>query len=96
VTQLRWVDEDGREYYLDLGYGTFMINMEFDGYGKLATPEDLRAEKRREMALRRGGWDVHRFEWRELFAPERLVRRVTGLFPPEAVCAARHRRDLWL
>lgn len=96
VTQLRWVDEDGREYYLDLGYGTFMINLEFDGYGKLATPEDLRAEKRREMALRRGGWDVHRFEWRELFAPERLVHRVTGLFPPEAVRAARRRRDLWL
>lgn len=96
VIQLRWVDEDGREYYLDLGYETFMTDLEFDGRGKLVTPEDLRAEKRREMALRRGGWDVHRFEWRELFAPERLVRRVTGLFPPEAVRAARRRRDLWL
>ena len=96
VTQLRWVDVEGHEYYLDLGFETFLVDLEFDGYGKLATPEDLRAEKRREMALRRAGWDVGRTEWKELFSPERLVRRVTELFPPGALRTARRRRDLWL
>lgn len=81
VTQLRWVDVEGHEYYLDLGFETFLVDLEFDGYGKLATPEDLRAEKRREMALRRAGWDVGRTEWKELFSPERLVRRATELIP---------------
>ena len=96
VTQLRWVDAEGHEYYLDLGFETFLVDLEFDGYGKLATPEDLRAEKRREMALRRAGWDVGRTEWKELFSPERLVRRATELFPPGALRTARRRRDLWL
>lgn len=96
VTQLRWVDADGHEYYLDLGFEAFLLDLEFDGYGKLVTPEDLRAEKRREMVLRRAGWDVGRVEWRELFTPEHLVRRVTGLFPAGAVRMARRRRGLWL
>ena len=74
----------------------FVFDWEFDGLGKTATPEDLRAEKRRELALRRIGWDVQRFEWRELFAPERLGRRMRGLVPVGAAAAARPRRDLWL
>ena len=96
VTQLRWVDEDSHVYYLDLGFAEAMIDLEFDGYGKLVTAEDVRAEKAREMALRRDGWTVGRTEWKELFDPERLVRRVTGLFSPEVVRRARRRGDLWL
>ena len=95
VTQ-RPVAVDGRTYFLDLGLEEFVFDWEFDGLGKTATPEDLRAEKRRELALRRIGWDVQRFEWRELFAPERLVRRMLGLVPVGAAAAARPRRDLWL
>ena len=96
VTQLRWVDEDGHVYYLDLGFVEEAVDLEFDGYGKLVTVEDLRAEKAREMALRRGGWTVGRTEWRELFAPERLVRRIADFFPPAVVGRVRRRRDLWL
>ena len=92
----RPVAVDGRTYFLDLGLEEFVFDWEFDGLGKTATPEDLRAEKRRELALRRIGWDVQRFEWRELFAPERLVRRMLGLVPVGAAAAARPRRDLWL
>jgi len=95
VTQ-RPVAVDGRTYFLDLSLEEFVFDWEFDGLGKTATPEDLRAEKRRELALRRIGWDVQRFEWRELFAPERLVRRMLGLVPVGAAAAARPRRDLWL
>ena len=96
VTQLRWVDEDGHVYYLDLGFVEEAVDLEFDGYGKLVTVEDLRAEKAREMALRRGGWTVGRTEWRELFTPERLVRRIADFFPPAVVGRVRRRRDLWL
>ena len=96
VTQLRWVDEDGHVYYLDLGFVEEAVDLEFDGYGKLVTVEDLRAEKAREMALQRGGWTVGRTEWRELFAPERLVRRIADFFPPAVVGRVRRRRDLWL
>ena len=95
VTQ-RPVAVDGRTYFLDLSLEEFVFDWEFDGLGKTATPEDLRAEKRRELALRRIGWDVQRFEWRELFAPERLARRMLGLVPVGAAAAARPRRDLWL
>lgn len=95
VTQ-RPVAVDGRTYFLDLSLEEFVFDWEFDGLGKTATPEDLRAEKRRELALRRIGWDVQRFEWRELFAPERLVRCMLGLVPVGAAAAARPRRDLWL
>ncbi|MDU0349243.1 hypothetical protein [Actinomyces sp. MRS3W] len=96
VTQRRWIGDDGREYFLDLACEPAMIDLEFDGYGKLATAADVRAEKQREMVLRRGGWTVYRFEWRELRDPERLVRRLESLFPPEAVRGVRRRRDLWL
>ena len=83
-------------YYLDLGFVEEAVDLEFDGYGKLVTAEDLRAEKAREMALRRGGWTVGRTEWKELFAPERLVRRIADFFPPKVAGRARRRRDLWL
>ena len=83
-------------YYLDLGFVEEAVDLEFDGYGKLVTVEDLRAEKAREMALRRGGWTVGRTEWKELFAPERLVRRIADFFPPAVVGRVRRRRDLWL
>ncbi|SDM32342.1 hypothetical protein [Actinomyces ruminicola] len=96
VTQRRWIGDDEREYFLDLAVESAMIDLEFDSYGKLATAADVRAEKRREMVLRRGGWTVHRFEWRELLDPERLVRRVESLFPPATLREASRRRDLWL
>ncbi|MDO4900724.1 hypothetical protein [Actinomyces sp.] len=96
VTQRRWIGDDAREYFLDLAVNSAMVDLEFDGYGKLATAADVRAEKQREMVLRRGGWTVHRFEWRELADPERLVRRVEGLFPAEVMRGVRRRRDLWL
>ncbi|WP_103063109.1 hypothetical protein [Actinomyces qiguomingii] len=96
VTQRRWIGDDTREYFLDVAVDSAMVDLEFDGYGKLATSADVHAEKQREMVLRRGGWTVHRFEWRELADPEGLVRRVESLFPPEVTRGVRRRRDLWL
>jgi len=50
---------------------------EADGWGKYASPLDLRDEKRREDALRRAGYDVVRWTSDELWrSPETVVRRL--------------------
>lgn len=48
VTQYRYEDrEEGRRYYIDLAWPQLRIAIEFDGFMKYVSPEDLRAEKRR-------------------------------------------------
>lgn len=57
--------------------GTRVI-VEFDGMGKYASHEDLVAEKRREMRLRRAGYVVVRLTWADLGHPERVRILIQG------------------
>lgn len=73
ATQYRYEDrEEGRRYYIDLAWPQLRIAIEFDGFMKYVSPEDLRAEKRRELRLRRGGWTVFRLIWKDLRQPDLL------------------------
>ena len=91
VTQYRYEDrEEGRRYYIDLAWPQLRIAIEFDGFMKYVSPEDLRAEKRRELRLRRGGWTVFRLVWKDLRQPDLLISHLLGLFPPDS--AARDQR----
>lgn len=51
--------------------GTRVV-IEVDGLGKYATAEDLAAEKRRELGLRRAGYVVVRLVWADLSHPGRV------------------------
>ncbi|ANS78966.1 hypothetical protein SGUI_1570 [Serinicoccus hydrothermalis] len=51
--------------------GTRVV-IEIDGMGKYATAEDLAAEKRRELGLRRAGYVVVRLVWSDLRHPGRV------------------------
>lgn len=62
-----------RTVYADLKLGRWPVLIEFDGMGKYDVPGALRAEKRREDALRALGYEVVRLTWDELANP-RLVR----------------------
>lgn len=62
-----------RTVYADLKLGRWPVLVEFDGMGKYDAPGSLRAEKRREDALRALGYEVVRLTWDELANP-RLVR----------------------
>lgn len=55
--------------------GTRVV-LEFDGMVKYTHPEALRAEKRREMRLRRLGYIVVRFTWSDLSDPARVVQAI--------------------
>lgn len=67
------VDLGDRTVYADLKLGRWPVLVEFDGMGKYDAPGALRAEKRREDALRALGYEVVRLTWDELANP-RLVR----------------------
>ncbi|SDN17567.1 hypothetical protein SAMN05216355_10159 [Actinomyces ruminicola] len=96
--QERWADDgEMTEYFLDLAWPEYRLALEFDGYGKYRSAEDLRNEKHREMRLRNtGGWRVHRVEWGDLRDREALGRRLVDLFPPCVARLTRRRKDLWL
>lgn len=97
VPQLCWQSrEDSSTFFLDLGWEARKLGLEFDGYVKYGGSEDLRAEKSREMRLRRDGWRIERFEWSEIKKPHELAARLTSLFPADVVRNARPVRDLWL
>lgn len=53
-------------FRLDLAIEGTRVGIEFDGMTKYTDAGVLRAEKRREEALRAAGWVVIRFTWREL------------------------------
>lgn len=74
---------EGAAYRLDFVWDGPKVVGEADGWGKLQSVEDLRAEKIREDALRRAGFTVVRWTsddvWR---APNRLVSRLRPLLTP--------------
>ncbi|MFK5688543.1 hypothetical protein ACI3EY_02660 [Ornithinimicrobium sp. LYQ92] len=62
--------------------GTRVI-AEFDGMSKYASPEDLVAEKRRELRLRRAGYTVVRLVWADLDHPGRIRAMVEAALASE-------------
>jgi hypothetical protein len=78
-----WVrDRSGRDHRVDFLWPDRGVVGEADGWDKYAAMEDLRAEKRREDALRDAGFVVVRWTSDELWRTPRLVverlRRVLG------------------
>ncbi len=88
--------EDSTTFFIDLGWEEYRLGLEFDGYSKYSKAKDVRAEKSREMRLRRDGWRIERFEWSDLKDPHALAARLRSLFPAQIVRHARPVRDLWL
>lgn len=90
VPQLRV--HDGRGHFVgrsDFGWEEEQTLGEFDGkkkYGRLLlkpgqTPEDaLFEENKRQDRLRDLGWQIVRWLWADLFAPEDLIRRLHRAF----------------
>lgn len=86
----------GTHAYLDLAWPDAMLGVEFDGYAKYTSRADLRAEKAREMVLRRHGWRVLRVEWRELRDPDAVLRRLRAALGGEGrLRRSPSVRDLW-
>jgi len=87
--QLEVRDAAGLIGFADFGWEDGMTLGEFDGRWKYAVPPGtdaavatraLWAEKRREDRLRAAGYSVVRWAWEDLFAPDRLVARVSAAF----------------
>lgn len=64
---------DGRTYRADFSWEAHGVLGEADGLGKYADVQDLRAEKRRQIALEQAGWRVVRWGWDEAVWQPRLL-----------------------
>lgn len=71
-----WIEVEGAHYRVDLRLEGDQVILEFDGLEKYGSGDDVVAEKLREDALRRAGYEVERVTWRELGDPARVLRRV--------------------
>ncbi len=74
-----WVNAEDEEWRPDFAWRDQRILAEFDGLKKYGETEAARIEnflkeKRREDALRRAGYDIVRWEYRDLIDPRRLER----------------------
>jgi very-short-patch-repair endonuclease len=74
---------DGRSYRADFLWREHRVIGEADGMLKYTSIEDVRAEKRREDALRQAGYVLVRWTAEELRrTPDRVIARVlTALHP---------------
>ena len=57
---------EGRHVRADFRVDGTNVLIEVDGMGKYADPDALRAEKRREQALRHAGYEIVRLTWEDL------------------------------
>lgn len=77
------VGADGREYRADFVWDDHRVIGEADGMGKYESIEDLRLEKRRQVALEQAGWRVIRWTWQQALWQPRdmigLVRSALGM-----------------
>lgn len=77
------VDDTGRGWRVDFLWPDQRVVGEADGWGKYASIADLRAEKRREDALRRAGWTVVRWTSDELWgSPDVVLQRLRAALRP--------------
>lgn len=72
------------EHRLDFGWEDASVAIEFDGDTKYfdyePAPKVLLAERKREKALMEQGWVFVRLEWKDLFQPREMERRVHEAF----------------
>lgn len=84
------VEDREHHWFIDLAWPVSRLAVEFDGYSKYGTAEDLRAEKRRELRLQALGWTVLRFDWAGIGRADELTMRVRAhLAPGEAPAPVR-------
>jgi very-short-patch-repair endonuclease len=79
-----WVQgADGRPYRADFFWRKQRVIGEADGLVKYATIDDVRAEKRREDALRQAGYALVRWTSQELRrTPDRVMARLRHALHP--------------
>ncbi|MCE0485610.1 DUF559 domain-containing protein [Ornithinimicrobium sediminis] len=80
-----WISgEGGFSARVDFLFRAERVVVEFDGLLKYGTVRDVTAEKLREDALRRLGYEVVRLTWADLAHPERVHARVLAAFARSA------------
>jgi hypothetical protein len=80
-----WIwGEGGFSARVDFLFRAERVVVEFDGLLKYGTVHDVTAEKLREDALRRLGYEVVRLTWADLEHPERVHARVLAAFARSA------------
>jgi hypothetical protein len=80
-----WIwGEGGFSARVDFLFRAERVVVEFDGLLKYGTVHDVTAEKLREDALRRLGYEVVRLTWADLAHPERVHARVLAAFARSA------------
>lgn len=78
VPQVEIYDAEGLVGRVDFLLEGTKVVVEFDGMMKYGSPEDLVAEKRRELRLQRAGYVVVRLVWADLKHPERVRALLRG------------------
>ena len=77
--------EDQQRFWVDFYWRRHQTIAEVDGLGKLSTPNDIRKQFDRDRLLRRAGYGVVHFTWREILAaPEAVVRNIRDTFAAAA------------
>ena len=70
---------DGRTYRGDFCWRAQRVLGEADGMEKYASLDDLKAEKRRQLALEQAGWRIVRWGWEEaVWRPRQMVAMIRG------------------
>lgn len=90
------------DFWADLGWDRWHVLLEYDGMVKYqdgpdGAPSDaLIREKRRQDAIAEAGYRILRVTKYDLRDPERLIRRILALLPPEVAVNCRPIRHLLL
>ena len=90
------------DYWADLGWERWRVLLEYDGMVKYQAQRDgapsdaLFREKRRQDAIVEAGYRMVRVTKYDLRSPERIIRRVLALLPPEVATTLTPIRHLLL
>jgi hypothetical protein len=65
--------EHRQRFWVDFFWRKYQTIAEVDGLGKYSTPKDIQDQFRRDRLLRRAGYKVVHFTWREIFVTPAIV-----------------------
>lgn len=65
--------EHRQRFWVDFFWRKYRAIAEVDGLGKYSTPKDIQDQFRRDRLLRRAGYKVVHFTWREIFVTPAIV-----------------------
>jgi hypothetical protein len=65
--------EHRQRFWVDFFWRKYQTIAEVDGLGKYSTPNDIQDQFRRDRLLRRAGYKVVHFTWREIFVTPAIV-----------------------